>query len=331
MLTTPLFISCKQPVSLNKAVLSLNIDATITNKIFYQNVPSASGLEAAGNKFYVIGDDSPYLYELNQEFKLINQLALSDVSGFESGRVAKHSKMDLESLASFTINGKSYLLIIGSGATEARMTTFIVEIDAVSGTMGRITSYSLKKIYEKLKANKQVIGEGVLNIEGSAVFDGKLYLLQRAVANEPNVLLVYDFPAFLEALKENKEVPEAQVLHFNLAKIGDVQAGFSGAYIFDAKLFYTASVEQTENAIADGEVLGSYIGYIELENLGNASKQSVTQTSALLMYPDGSAYKGKAESLVVTQKISNRKYDIVVVSDDDKGHSELLEVTFSIR
>src|SRR3712207_8318455 len=45
-------------------------------------------------------------------------------------------------------------------------------------------------------------------------------------------------------------------------EINGLKAGFSGASFFEDKIFITASVENTNDAYLDGEVLGSFVGYI---------------------------------------------------------------------
>ena len=303
--------------------------ATITNKVFYESIPSASGIEVVGDAIFVIGDDSPYLYQLNKKFEQTAKHALADVKGFESGRVAKDEKMDLESIAAFERKGKPYLLILGSGASEARMKAFVVEFSA-EGSVDAIVSYSVEKLYKQLQENEQVVGKGLLNIEGATVENGKLYLMHRAVAKEPNVLLEYDLEEFMNALKGDAAVPKPVVYHYDLSEIEGYQAGFSGADIFDNKLFFTASVEQTEDAIADGEVLGSYLGFIELDAIERSDK-ATSPHSALIVSDNGSTFKGKAESLVVSAGDAPDTYKVLVVTDDDQGHSELLEVMFKIE
>ena len=328
-LLLPILFSCSSSTSEYNQDFPTTMKAIITNKFFYEDIPSASGIEVIGDSIYIIGDDSPYLYQLNRDFKQTSKLALADTSGFKSGRVAKSEKMDLESMASYERNGKNYLLILGSGASDARMKGFVIEADKVTGKLGKPKSYTLDKLYQQLQDNKEVVKNDQLNIEGLTVESGNVYLMHRAVKQAPNILLEYNAEAFFSALEMNGDVPEPEVHHFKLEKLEGYQAGFSGADIFDGKLFFTASVEQTEDAIADGEVLGSYVGVIYLADLDSNSRKPVASKSALLVYKNNKPYKGKAESLVVSK--DKDKYKVLVVSDDDKGHSELLEVELVIK
>lgn len=320
-------LSCKSDGAGSDLKNSSDMIATITNKVFYENIPSASGLEVIGDSIYIVGDDSPYLYHLDKGFDQVNKSVISDTSGFDTGRIAKSEKLDLESMAHFNKDGRDYLLMLGSGSSEVRTKGVIAEINEKTGAIAKVNTYSLGKLYQQLQENIHVVGSGLLNIEGAAVEDDKLYLMQRAIGDEPNVLLIFDLKEFLAFLTEDGETPEVQLKKFNLDRLHDFHAGFSGAHVFDGKLFFTASVEGTGDAIEDGEVFGSYIGYIGLNELDNDN----TPVTALLVHKDGTTYNGKTESLVVSSGQVKGSYKVLVVSDDDKGHSELLEVDVSFK
>lgn len=306
---------------------SSDMTATITKKVFYENIPSASGLEVVGDSIYIIGDDSPYLYHLNKSFDHVNKTVISDISGFETGRIAKSEKLDLESITYFQKEGKHFLLMLGSGSSEVRMKAITAELDKKSGAIAAVQTFPLNGLYEKLQEDIHIVGSGLLNIEGAAVDKGKLYLMQRAIAGEPNVLLIYELDEFIAYLTNEDEIPQVEIKQFNLENLHDFQAGFSGAYIYDGKLFFTASVEGATDAIADGEVFGSYIGYIDLD----AMNEIVSPDMAILVHEDGTTYKGKTESLVVSGGGGKGNYKALVVSDDDLGHSELLVVDLFLK
>lgn len=330
--------------------------ATIQNNIFYDDIPSASGIEMAGDFYYVIGDDSPYLYKLDRSFKLVERIVLTDTATFKSGRVAKGEKLDLEGITSFNLDNKFFLLMLGSGSGPMRNSGYLAEIP--SSTSGQVSAFKFKldPIYQHLQSDKEIVEEGLLNIEGVAVGDDRLYLLQRGIGNGKNVLLSYDLKAFYSyisytapvneaspssgnnqdasgavnnsSLKRTPpELPVPEKYYFNLPLLGKLQAGFSGAYFFDNKLFFTASLEDTQDAVNDGEVFGSYIGYIPLEALTASSPAVIDVPAAVITRPDGATYPGKVESLVVLDRgAGGKRYKVIVVSDDDKGNSELLEI-----
>ncbi len=344
------------PVSNNAAT---HMKATIQNKLFYDTIPSASGLEAAGDFYYVIGDDSPFLYKLDSRFQLIDRLALTDTVGFSTGRVAKADKLDLEGMASFERQGRQYLLLLGSGSSERRNSAFLVELPEPPGSELRLTLHQLDAVYARIQQDNVLVGEGQLNIEGVAVGNGRLFLLQRGVGLGSNVLLSYELEAFYNYLLaspaarsadsrpapaagnltgtatasgEAVAVPVPRQYRFSLPVLGELQAGFSGAFVYDDKLFFTASIEDTQDAINDGDVLGSYIGYMPLNALSEAAEDALPAPATLITFPDNGTYTGKVESLVVLGGSEGAGgYRVVAVSDDDKGNSELLEIVLDTR
>ncbi|GHA74316.1 DUF6929 family protein [Pontibacter akesuensis] len=308
---------------------TLNLTATTQRKYFYQNIPSASGVERVQDSYYIMGDDSPFLYKLNEQFQLLEQHALFDTAEFSSGRIPKASKPDLESMAHFTYGRDEMLLLLGSGASEARNRGFLVNLSEGNA----VRELDMSRFYTFLKHVLKLETEGELNLEGLALDKTYVYLLQRPAGGGANVLIRLDADAFKRFVMEGAEIPAAAVYHFTLPAMGQNKASFSGAYASGDRLFFTASVEDTPNAIEDGEVLGSYIGVIDLNALPYAtdSNNPLNVPTVLIQNSDGSPYLGKAESLVVLAGEEQGQYEVVVVSDDDLGHSELLEVQLQVQ
>jgi hypothetical protein len=331
--------SCQQPAALfsgEPAIPELNMKATITQQLHYDTLPSASGLEMLGDHYYIVGDDSPYLYRLDKNFRLESQEAIFDTAGFENGRVAKADKADLEGMTLLQHQGKPYLLMMGSGSASARRKAYLYNIcgDDIcregAGVHGART-IDVNALYQQLEQKTDTLGGALLNIEGVAAGHGKLYLLQRAIGTGQNVLISYRLSEFIPYLlgETGAQLPEPELSYFRLPDLNMLQAGFSGAYVYDDKLFFTASLEDTSDAYADGEVLGSYIGYIPFTWIG---KQDILEVPATqIVQADGKPYTGKAESLIVQKREGKGRYRLVVVSDDDMGGSELLEVLLSVE
>ncbi|NDK57568.1 DUF6929 family protein [Pontibacter fetidus] len=306
--------------------------ATITARHFYKYLPSGSGIEIAPEGFYVIGDDSPFLYRLDKNYKQIAKYELFDTTNFKNGRIPKPLKPDLESLASFTYKEKSYLFTIGSGSAEVRKKAYLIEL-AIVLKKPKVKEIDLKGLYDSLEKNKTIVGDELLNIEGLDFSEDKVYLLQRALNKSGNIVLTFDLSDFNAFLFENKPLPAPELYFVKLPSLQGYQAGFSGAYVLDDKLFFTASVERAPDAIQDGEVLGSYVGYITLSDLPKAVSQDkpIVVKAAQVKDSKGKTYIGKIESLVVEKGNKNGNYKVVAISDDDQGHSEILEVEFIVE
>ena len=307
----------------------IQLKATVRNKQTYQQLPSASGMELVDSMYYIVGDDSPFLYQLDARFNLTQRHMLFDTADFATGRIPKPLKPDLEGMAHFTYGRDQMLLLLGSGSSEKRNRAFLVNL---TDNM-RVQELDFSRLYTFLKRVMRMEADGELNIEGFAMDETYTYLLQRALGAGTNVLFRFNTSDFKGFVMNKGEVPAVAVYHFALPKLGGYMAGFSGAFALDDKLFFTSSVESAPNAIVDGEVLGSLVGMIDLNALPYATDAAnpLQVPAAQLLNPDGSVYIGKAESLVVKAGTSRGSYDVVVVSDDDLGGSELMEVQLEVK
>src|SRR5690606_31605005 len=104
-------------------------------------------------------------------------------------------------------------------------------------------------------------------------------------------------------------------------EINGMEAGFSGATILQNKLIFTASVEDTPNAIDDGEILGSYVGIIDLQHLTDQMQPPCVRVS-----DDSRPLHIKVEAVAVTASTDTRA-ELLLFTDPDGGHSELLKAT----
>lgn len=308
---------------------NINLEAAMTGSRPLEGIPSASGIELVQGSYYVIGDDSPFLYQLDEQFKVVKKYTLFEAGKLENGgRIPKSVKPDLESMTSFVYGRDDMILLFGSGASPARNKGFLVNLTEEA----KVQEVDLSRFYTFLKKILKIETEGQLNIEALAMDKAYTYLLQRPLGSGVNILFRFDSDDFKDYLLRNGELPAAAVYHFTLPGIGQNKAGFSGAYALEDKLFITASVEDTPNAIDDGEVLGSLIGVIELNALPYATNPDnpLAVPTTQLQGKNGEAFKGKVESLVVTRGEKKDAYKMVLVTDDDKGGSELLEVEVKI-
>ncbi|MCR5889330.1 hypothetical protein LRS06_16465 [Hymenobacter sp. J193] len=236
--------------------------ATIVQEISLPNLPSASGIEVIGDVAYVIGDDAPFLYRLDAASLAAGErLTLFETAHFSTGRIPKNIKLDLECLTALTTPaGESGLLVLGSGATAAREQGFWVPLPGTTGAAASVYPLSLSGLYAALRP---LLPAGtVLNMEAVAATATELVLFQRTVGSEAGNL-VFRLPLVdtLEYLHHHSaQLPAVRRQFYQLPTIDGKPAGFSGATWFAEKLFVTASVEDTQDAVLDGAVLGSFVG-----------------------------------------------------------------------
>jgi hypothetical protein len=162
-----------------------------------------------------------------------------------------------------------------------------------------------------------------LNLEAAATSDTELLLFQRTLGRA-NAALLLALPlagtlAFLSG--QSAQVPAVRPLTFQLPTIDGCPAGFSGATFSQGRLLVTASVENTQDAVLDGEVLGSFVGVVDLS--------AQTARFARLAWADGRAYVGKVEGLAVRQSPGPGRWELLLVTDDDAGGSTAVVVALA--
>jgi len=294
--------------------------ATILQQAELPNLPSASGIEVVGNTVYIIGDDSPFLYHLDTRTLTPNrQLTLFETTHFSTGRIPKGRKPDLECLTALTVNGEAALLACGSGATALREQGFWVGLEENA----TVYPLSLSGLYAALRP---FLPSGtLLNLEAAAATATELLLFQRTLGSAQGVVFrlpLAEVVAYLR--KRTSQVPPIQLHYFTLPNINGRFAGFSGAAAVAEKILVTASVEDTLDPIADGEVLGSFVGMLDLTWTADRPI-ALTQ----LVLPDGQPYLGKVEGVAVRSVQAPGQYELLLVTDDDQGGSTILTVAFS--
>jgi hypothetical protein len=291
------------------------LQVSVIKKHFLPNIPSASGVEVVNDVIYIVGDDSSSVYMLDYEMKLIDKIALFTSPDLINGRISKVSKPDFEALTYLNINGKEQLLAVGSGSkSPERDNGYLVDLQY--NTTRHIT---LTHLYNQLRQLPEVIGEGKLNIEGLAADDTRILFVQRGNITGNNVLVSYPAEELYNYLiQKSVHLPVPTIQLFKLPSLSGSQSGFSGITFIPgtSKLLFTASVENTTNEIDDGEVLGSYIGLIDLQD-------HTTLQSTLIDF-EGLPYMGKIESIAIQRVDTSGQIQAVAVTDTDMGGSELL-------
>ena len=277
-------------------------------------VPGASGLEYAGDHLYVIGDNSPWLYRLDTQFRPVDSLPINFRAHQTNGPIPKADKPDFEALA--IDSGNNGLFIFGSGSQSQERDT-LVQIQFNQDQL-QVRSISLHRQYQALQNHPVIRREG-LNIEGAVIKDEFLYLLNRG----GNLLLRYNLDKFLRAEDEQPESYE-----FQLPSIQGIEAGFSGATLVPGEdlVIFTASVENTANWIEDGAVLGSFVGILDLRQPGE-----YIRPACVLLTEDQKPAKVKVESVAIHTIRSSGLFDLLLVTDSDGGNSLLIEASLQLQ
>lgn len=276
-------------------------------------IPSASGIEITPFGTFVLGDDAPWLFKLEEDLSISEKILLIENLPLVNEVFEKAIKPDLEALCRVSQEGDR-LYAFGSGSKSPQR-DLLLEIDLKSSSTLKMVS--LSSFYQSLRAQAKLTIEQ-FNIEAAEISGDFLFLFNRG----KNRIFKISLEQFKEYLEGAGEVPTAAVYPFTLPQINGIEAGFSGVtfHPLEEAFIFTATVEDTSNWIDDGEVLGSFIGVLGLGELEENSSPE-----CLLIKSDQHIIKIKVESIAVVSPIFPKRANLVLVSDSDGGVSEILK------
>ncbi len=304
-LTIVLFglISCKDK----------DLTAEITSVKNIDIIPSASGIEVIDNQIFIIGDNSPWLFKLDTNLKLLDKIELHQQFSRKFNIIPKPIKPDYEALNRFRDGNKIKLMVFCSGSIRQTRDQLII----IDPATGQTRPYSLTGLYQYLIKIASLKAED-LNIEAAVSSDKHLYLFNRG----KNLIFKCLLQDLLKYLETNTNVPDFEITAHELPKLAGIEAGFSGACITpdQSKILFTASVENTQNWIDDGEVTGSFIGSIDLNNFHLKATQLMLQNKPLL---------AKVESVAI-KKESGNHYELLLVTDNDGEASQIITMNLGL-
>lgn len=161
-----------------------------------------------------------------------------------------------------------------------------------------------------------------LNIEGVAVYGDLLHLFNRG----RNIIFSFSPNHFMAYCKTGTDFPIPKTSLFSLPEINGLQAGFSGATTFKEKPYFifTAAIEDTPNAYDDGDIVGSFIGVIEIKN-GEISEDF------LIKQIPNPGFPLKVESVISDKVLSETQTDLVLVTDNDGRPSEIIRARMTLK
>ncbi len=247
-------------------------------------IGSASGLFYQDNKLLVIGDNSGYLYEYQIDSKELQRLELVNNP---TENTPKKVKSDFESLTVF----QDTAYVFGSGSTPTR--NAMIAFD--QNQKKRISTNNLTDLYTVMQNFASIKPED-FNIEGSIYEGDNWYFFNRG--NGPgnrNTLFS------LHAKKLNEEF-SLMSNEYKLPKIKGIRSSFTDAVLVDDSFYFLSTVENTQSTYADGEILGSFIGRINLETMKIDFTKKITSTQkfeGLTVYKNS---KDKIEFLLCEDK-----------------------------
>lgn len=280
-----------------------------------QNIPGASGIAYNGEYTYIIGDNSPYLFRLNSRLDKVTNEVIYSVENLDGESIPKKLKPDFEALELIRDNE---LVIFGSGSKSPQRDLLVRVFLKPTGEAGEIKTFDLSSFYSGLR-EMEVLQNAELNIEAVAFHGDLLYLFNRG----KNMLFIFNYDWFIRHLEQGEEPPAIDVVQLRLPLLNNLHAGLSGATIdVHENLIITASVEDTDNAYDDGEVLGSFIGIVPLSQLRDEKAYRFIAIGA-------ESEPFKVESVAVQEKPSLNEAVLLLTTDSDGEQSLLIKAKLS--
>lgn len=278
---------------------------------------SGSGMALHDGTLYACGDDDPYLYALTIEGHVKDSFHIYKEQIQSQARISKSIKPDYEAIAWFESEKEKGLLIFGSGSKSPERDV-ITKITDPNGS-ANIKNYQVSGLYSHLKQTLH-INQADFNLEGATIWQDEIVLLNRG----DNALIKFPLKALLEYLNNGiVDKIKPQRFFFELEAIGGHTGTFSGATILEGtdKLMFSASVEVSDNAYNDGDILGSFVGFIDLGNL------SVKTPKMYRVADDNDWFLGKIEAMELHNETS--EYLIFsAITDDDNGSTGFLKIEY---
>ena len=290
------------------------------------SISSGSGMVPNGNGYLVVGDDTPYLFTVNRHFELRDQTLLKPYP-MEYRRIDKAIKPDYEAMARFQHRNGDWVLVLGSGSKKGiREIGFLISAD-----QSERRERSLARLYKQLVAAAGLRGKQTLNIEGLAVAGDRAYFLNRG-NSAGNLIFRADLAEVFAYMRgERESLSKVERYSARLPVVKGFEATFSGADYWPQleALVFTASIEATGDAYADGEVLGSYVGIVGLDTLREGEVNDLSHNLVRLV-SRGRPLLTKVESVALSQTTPQHAKG-ALVSDNDDGTSVFFDVTLTLK
>lgn len=280
-------------------------------------VQAASGLAETTEGWLLACDDVPDMFLVNLDGQVLAQHAISAAPPvLVEGRVPKKHKRDFESIADYRQGKDTHFWVIGSGS-KLPQRSYIVQ-GSWQGGPKNLKEVQAEPLYKHLM-KVSGISEESLNIEGAAVFDKRVILLNRGT----NQTFVMDQAAFGRFLDSGcaGAAPDAQVHSYDLPDINGVQLGFSGSCtdLRRNRIYFSASAEATDNWIDDGQVLGSFIGWIVRPTAADGGEMHLVP----VVDEHAEFLPLKIEAIGLLPAVDSR-VRMLALTDSDGGESEML-------
>lgn len=284
-----------------------------------EHVRAASGLDWFAGRLAIIQDDANFVALLDPAQNLCQVITLpagyGNLRQFDDQRGNKKWKLDLE--ACLTIPGRpEQFLAFGSGSAPGRDWLVRIEADTLA-----VTLYQLSDFYHQLRHTPHFSGRE-LNLEGVVWLpNGRLRFFQRGNGRPPAIDATAEvswshFWAHIQDPSNTPPPPLENIRQYDLGQLDGCRLTFTDATQHNGQVYFTASAEDSPDAVQDGPVVGSVLGRIASDGAAEWWR---------LCNPAGQPITDKVEGLVLDPHQPGRGY--LTIDPDDPGRaSELYHI-----
>jgi hypothetical protein len=230
------------------------------------HISAASGLVCAAGRAWVVADDDQHLASFVHISApgALHRLLPGDLPLAKADR--KQRKADFETLLWWPAT--QHLIALGSGSAAGRNMGVMLGVNALHAPR----HFSLAPIYEPLAQRL-----GSINIEGGVVLNDRLLLLNRGHAHgAPNAVASYrisDFEALLAGC--GHAITPIALTEMSLGTLDGATWGFTDACALPdgSGWLFCAAAEASQDSVADGDVLGTALGWVDATGRLQALRQ----------------------------------------------------------
>jgi hypothetical protein len=271
-----------------------------------------------------VQDDANFIALVDSAREKVTSITLPEGEGgkrqFDDVRGNKKFKMDLESCALIANEDQEWLITFGSGSNPFREKIVILK-DLMDDPRPEV--FQASAFYSALRSKEEFAGSE-MNIEGAVFLGEKIRLFNRGNGasaeklNPVNASCDVDWQTLYNYLinSEEKSPIVENIVRYELGILDELPLGFTDATNSKGKLFFSAAAEDSPDAVTDGRIAGSVLGFIDNDN-----KIHWTE----LMDKKGNRFCGKVEGLTFLENDKKRIF-VVVDQDSPDEPSQLCEV-----
>jgi hypothetical protein len=282
------------------------------------HVRAASSLALVPGGLALVQDDTNFVALVAADGTVARAIPLPAGEGgrrqFDDRRGNKRHKLDLESCVAVPDEGGTLLVALGSGSTRHREHVALVR--GWEGGLADVTMVHAGALYAALRAEPAFAGSE-LNVEGAVHVGACLRLFGRGNGapregvRPANATCDLDWRALRAyLLAPDLVAPPAPtaVEPYELGALDGIPLGFTDAAAWGDSVLYSATAEDSPDAVRDGRVAGSAVGIVA--PTGRARWAPLTRA-------DGGLFAGKVEGLVPAPGEENRLLAVVDADDPD--------------